>query len=328
MNCELAHERIMAAVYGEAADIEMHELELHMRECASCCKEWREVAALKVLAEAYPVEEPNANLIARSRLRLEEALDELPPQSLFVRLRQRFVNGFAGLGAVPLAAGALLLAGLAAGAWGGYRIAQGHDGPPPMRAGFPPPPPPGMASSEPGAPGEVASISSIVRRPGGEVVEIVYNQMASRRVEGSLADPGIRQLLMLASANADSQDVRDNSVDLLAAECRAGHSCKPAGIRDALIVALRTDKSASVREKALKGLEPYVAEDMRVRDAVLAALLYDPSAHIRGQAIGILEPVEADTSVRQALHAAASSDRSSQIRNASREILSRAPVTQ
>jgi hypothetical protein len=328
MNCEQAHELITMAVYGEAADVEMHELEVHMRECVACCKQWREVAALKVLAEAYPVQEPNANLVARSRLRLEEALDALPPRSCLVRLRQRFVNGFAGLGAVPLAASALLLAGVAAGAWGGYRLAPGHDGPPPMRAGSPPPPPPGMAPGEPGDPGAAVSISSIVRRPGGQAVEIVYNQVAPRRVEGSLDDPAIRQLLMLASANADSQDVRDNSVDLMAAECRAGHSCKPAGIRDALIMALRSDKSAGVREKALKGLASYVAEDMRVRDAVLAALLYDPSAHIRAQAIGILEPVEADTSVRQALHAAANSDQSSQIRSVSRQILSRAPVTQ
>lgn len=328
MNCELAHEQIAAAVYGEAADAEMHELEVHLHECEACRKQWREMAALKVLAEAYPVEEPNANLVARSRMRLEEALDALPPRSRLVRLCQRCVNSFAGLGAVPLAASILLLVGVAAGAWGGYRIAQGHDGPPWMRAGFPPPPPPGVGPGEPGEPGEVASISSIVRRPGGQIVEIVYNQVAPRRIEGSLDDPGIRHLLMLASASADSQDVRDNSVDLMAAECRAGRSCKPTGIRDALIVALRTDKSSSVREKALKGLESYVAEDLRVRDAVLAALLYDPSAHIRAQAIGILQPVEADTSVRLALHAAANSDQNSQIRSASREILSRAPVTQ
>jgi len=65
------------------------------------------------------------------------------------------------------------------------------------------------------------------------------------------------------------------------------------------MVALRYDKNEGVREKALQGLEPYVAQDVRVRDAVLEALMNDGDPRIRTAAINILEPVEADTSVRQ-----------------------------
>ncbi len=130
---------------------------------------------------------------------------------------------------------------------------------------------------------EVANISSIVRQPNSEMVDVTYNQVVPQHIEGSLDDPAIRQLLMLASENASSQGVRDDSVGLLAAECRAGHACQGAGIRDALMVALRYDKSEAVRLKALEGLQPYVAEDMRVRDAVLEALLErQRSAHPRG----------------------------------------------
>jgi hypothetical protein len=117
-------------------------------------------------------------------------------------------------------------------------------------------------------------------------------------------------------------------VELLAAECRAGRSCQQAGFRDALMVALRYDHNESVRAKALEGLQPYVAEDMRVRDAVLEALMNDSDARIRTAAIGILEPVEGDTSVRQVLSNVASSDRSPQIRNVSRQVLRRVPVIQ
>ena len=133
---------------------------------------------------------------------------------------------------------------------------------------------------------------------------------------------------MLASQNSASQGVRDDSVGLLAAECRAGHSCQPAGIRDALMVALRYDKSPAVRQKALEGLEPYVAQDVRVRDAVLEALLNDPDAHVRTHAISILSPVEADSSVRQVLNSLANSDENSQIRTVSRQVLSREPQIQ
>ncbi len=125
------------------------------------------------------------------------------------------------------------------------------------------------------------------------MVEVRYNQLVPQRMQGSLDDPAIRQLLMLASENSASAGVRDDSVGLMAAECRAGHSCQAAGIRDALMVALRYDKNAGVREKALKGLEPYVLEDVRVRDAVLEALMNDGDARIRTAAINILEPVEA-----------------------------------
>ena len=81
-------------------------------------------------------------------------------------------------------------------------------------------------------------------------------------------------------------------------------------------------------EKALEGLEPYVAEDMRVRDAVLEALLNDSDPRIRAQAITELEPVEADTSVRQVLSTVANSDHNPHIRTVSRQVLSRTPVFQ
>jgi hypothetical protein len=177
-------------------------------------------------------------------------------------------------------------------------------------------------------PAEITSISSIVRRPNSEMVEVRYNQVVPQQMEGSLDDPKVRELLMLASENATSANVRDDSVGLLAAECRAGHSCQAAGIRDALMVVLRYDKNAGVRLKALDGLEPYVAADTRVRDAVLEALMNDADPQIRSEAVNILEPVEADTSVRQVLHTVANSDENPHIRTVSREVLSRVPEIQ
>ena len=69
-----------------------------------------------MLADAYPVEEPAANLVARSRLRLEDALDALPPKTWLERFAQRLNNNFASLQAAPVAACLLLLIGGGAGA--------------------------------------------------------------------------------------------------------------------------------------------------------------------------------------------------------------------
>jgi hypothetical protein len=326
MNCELAHERIVTAAYGELPDELTHELERHMAGCPECHREREELLALKVLAGANPVLEPDANLIARSRLRLEEALDALPPKRWYERLGQRMVNNFASLQAAPVAACLLLVAGAGAGSLGGYEFAQGraaHAAAAMTQQS--------SAQAQPvvsATPVEIANISSIVRQPNSGIVEVRYNQVVPQRIQGSLDDPKIRQLLMVASENSASAGVRDDSVGLLAAECRAGHSCQAAGIRDALMVALRYDKNEGVREKALEGLEPYVAEDVRVRDAVLEALMYDADPRIRSAAINILEPVEADTSVRQVLNTVANSDRNPHIRTVSRQVLSRVPEIQ
>jgi anti-sigma factor RsiW len=331
MNCELAHERIVAAAYGELPDEQIHELERHMTGCPDCETERKQLLALKILSDAYPVVEPDPNLVARSRIRLEEALDALPPRRWYERLGQRIINNFASLQAAPVAACLLLVIGAGAGTLGGYRFAQSRA----SRSVY------STVSAQtsvaqtavaqpvpPAAPAEIASISSIVRQPNSEMVEVRYNQVVPQRMSGSLDDPAIRQLLMLASENSTSAGVRDDSVGLMAAECRLGHGCKGAGIRDALMVALRYDKNAGVRQKALQGLEPYVAEDVRVRDAVLEALLNDPEPRIRTAAINILEPVEADTSVRQVLYSVSNSDRSPQIRTVSRQVLNRVPEIQ
>lgn len=330
MNCEVAHERIVAAAYGELPDEQAHELERHVAGCPKCQEEREQVLALKVLAGAVPVLEPDANLVARSRLRLEEALDALPPKRWYERLSQRMMNNFASLQAAPVAACLLLVVGAGAGSLGGYEIAQNRAARAAQTAQTQTTQAQTAALRQQAqaGPAEIANISSIVRQPNSQMVEVRYNQVVPQRIEGSLNDPAIRQLLMLASQNSASAGVRDDSVGLLAAECRAGHGCQAAGIRDALMVALRYDKNEGVREKALKGLEPYVGEDVRVRDAVLEALLNDSDARIRTAAINILEPVEADTSVRQVLHSVANTDENPHIRNVSRQVLSRVPEIQ
>jgi anti-sigma factor RsiW len=338
MNCKLAHERIVMAAYGESAAGETQELERHLAGCPECRDEREDLLALKLLAEADPVVEPDANLVARSRLRLDAALDALPPRRWYQRLGQRLRNNLANLEAAPVAACLLLAIGAGAGWLGNYTLAQHRasraaaiqmaqaarqQAQPVATAETGAP-----ATAETGAPTEIANISSIVRQPNSHRVEVRYNQMVPQRIEGSLDDPAIRQLLMLASQNASSAGVRNDSVGLLASECRAGHSCQAAGIRDALMVALRYDKNAGVRQKALHGLEPYVTEDVRVRDAVLEALMNDGDPEIRNTAINILEPVEADTSVRQVLHTVANTDRNPYIRNVSRQVLSQVPEIQ
>lgn len=332
MNCELAHERIVLAAYGELPDDATHELERHVATCAACGQEREQLRALRVLADTYAVEEVPANLVARSRMRLEEALDALPPKRWLERVLQVVRNNAASLQTAPFAAALLLIVGVGAGSVAGFHAAatrgakadgsaaatslttsvQAED----ASAAAP------ASGVQTPAGVQIANVSSIQRDPNTQQVEVRYNQLVPHAVRGSLDDPAIRQLLMLASQDAASAGVRDDSVDLLASACKVGHACQAAGIRDALMMALRYDGNAGVRAKALEGLQPYVAQDIHVRDAVLEALLNDNDPGIRAAAITVLAPVEADTSVRQVLRSVANSDQNPRIRLVSRQVLS------
>jgi hypothetical protein len=344
MKCAEIHERVVLAAYGELPDDQMHLLATHLAGCAGCREEQEQLLALKTLSAAYPVIEPDANLVARSRTRLAEALDALPPKRWYDRLAEWMTRTAAGLQAAPVAACLLLVAGAGLGSLGGYEFAERHaviaagqtqatsTNGTPIGDVLAEPAGSNSPAATAAAVANVAGISGIVRRPNSNLVEVTYNEVKPRRVEGTLENPQIRQLLMLASQNATSPGVRDDSVGILAAACRTGHGCQGSGvqggaqgtdIRDALMISLRYDPSSAVREKALEGLQPFVSEDMQVRNAVLGALLNDPEAKVRSQAIGMLEPVEADTSVRQVLSTVALSDQNSHIRTASRAVLSR-----
>lgn len=342
MNCEVAHEKIVTAAYGELPDEEAHELERHVTGCRECQKEREQLLALKVLANAFPAVEPGPNLIARSRLRLEEALDALPPMRWYQRMTQRAQNNFASLRAAPVAALLLLTAGGGMGILAGYEYAMSRPvAQTALNSGSVQAGESGTVAEE--SPAELTAIAenqrmagisnvsnvvSIERQPNSQMVEVRYSRVTPELVRGSLDDPAIRQLLMVASEDASSAGVRDNSVALMADECRAGRAGEDSGIRDALMVALLYDNDSNVRMTALKGLEPYVSRDLSVRDAVLEALLNDEEPTIRAAAINSLQPVEADTSVRQVLSTVANSDSSPRIRTVSREVLSRAPDIQ
>lgn len=331
MNCEVAHVRIATAAYAELPDDEVHELERHLNGCEDCRSEREQVQALQVLASAYPIEEPDANLIARARLRLDEALDALPPRHWYERWGQRVRNGFAGLREAPVMALLVLAMGAGAGGFGGYHLAQ--------QQRFAAPSAPVALASAPSAQARpagqtapditsIAAVSAVTPHPNSEMVDVTYSQLMQHHLTGSLEDPTIRQLLMMGMENQTSARVRSESVHLLADECRLGHSCQPSGIRDALIVALHYDASPAVRQIALQGLEPYVAQDLRVRDAVLESLMSDNNPQIRATSISLLQPVEADTSVRQVLSTVSNSDENPHIRYVSRQILNQVPEIQ
>jgi hypothetical protein len=310
MKCQTSEEKIALAAYGELPDDQLHELELHLAECAGCREYQEQGAALKKLMALNPIAEPSANQLASARIRLSDSLDNLQERNWLSRLI--LSARFARVAANPIAAAALLVATLGCGGAGGYYLAQRHFNAQIAAA---------HAAENALEPAQVVNVSSIATNPGSGLVQVHYNRVVPATLEGSVSDPAVQQMLMMASENSPNAGIRNDSVGLLAAECRTGHACNLNQVRNALMMSLRYDRNPAVRMKALDGLEPYIAEDLHVRDVVLESLMNDSDPRVRSQSIQLLMPVQADSSVRQVLTRVSTMDDSAAIRSESRQAL-------
>jgi len=319
MKCESARDCIVLLKYGELPDELAGTLEQHLMNCEGCSAELDAFQEFEEHLAALPVLEPSPNLLAQSRMRLDDALDMIPPRGFLAQLRTNVYRWIGHVQSAPALATLLLGVGFLAGNFTlRYQVAHA------------PKPAPVVTVTHPDS--VIANVTGIVQTPNSELVQVNYNRVTPETMEGSLDSPEIRKLLMVGTNAAATPGVRMNSVSLLTSECMAGHECQSStdgkGIRHALMVSLRYDQDAGVRMKALEGLQRYVAQDTHVRDAVLEAVANDADPQVRQTAIGVLGPVQSDSSVRQVLRTVSTQDANPYIRTASYQALQGSPNIQ
>jgi HEAT repeats len=311
MKCQSARDCIVLLNYGELPDELAGVLEQHLMGCEDCREELESFRSFEERLATLPVLEPSPNLLAQSRMRLDDALDMIPPHGFLTQLRTNFYRWMGNLQSAPALATLLLGVGFLAGNFT-YRY---------QVANAPKPKPTNVVTVNHPADGVIANVTGIVQTPNSEWVQVNYNRLVPESMEGSLDAPEIRKLLLAGTNAAGTDKVRMSSVALLTNECKAGHGCQPTtdgtGIIPTLMVSLRYDQDASVRMKALEGLQRFIVQDRHVRDAVLEAVVQDPDAQVRQSAISVLEPVESDSSVQQVLRTVATRDANPYIRTAS-----------
>ncbi|MGD0162205.1 MAG: HEAT repeat domain-containing protein [Candidatus Sulfotelmatobacter sp.] len=307
MKCEWVRENITLQVYGELADDARHELEQHVERCADCAAELKAEQEFHALLSQERASEPTPNLLAASRMRLQEALETVEQGRFWHRLAFDPANWLRQVRFSPALASAILILGFAGGVGTSYRVLA-H-------------PPQGPTAGTTPAPAEasITGIRSITQEPGTNKIDIKYDTVSTLETQGSMNDQRIQQLLLFAARNNYNSGVRMDSVDLLTQKPDVSQ------VRDALIYSLRYDTNPGVRLKCLEGLGGFVKDDVRVRDVVLEALVNDSNPGVRTEALRLIEPVKADGSVRGVLMTLAAKDQSQYIKSQARTMLAQLP---
>jgi hypothetical protein len=308
MKCEWVRENITLHVYGELADDARHELEQHVARCADCAAELKAEQEFHAVLSQDRAAEPTPNLLAASRMRLQEALETAEPGGFWRRLVFDPAVWLRQVSFSPALASVILILGFAGGVGTAYRVGRQSQGTIASTALTPTP-----------AEASITGIRSNTQEPGSDKINIKYDTVSTLETQGSMNDQRIQQLLLFAARNNYNSGVRMDSVDLLTQKPDVSQ------VRDALIYALRYDTNPGVRLKALDGLGGFVKDDVRVRDVVLEALVNDSNPGVRTEALRLIEPVKADGSVRGVLMTLSAKDQSQYIKSQARTMLAQLP---
>ncbi len=298
MNCDWVQENIPLYLYNELADDARHELEGHIERCPGCADELKAMRAFHGEMTGLPQLEVTPNLLTSARIQLFDALGTvqqrkgwrwvMDPMALLRQVRFS-----------PALAAVIFMVGFGGGIGTMYHMsASMHGGALPT-----------------GQEASIAGIRNIVQEPGSDRVRIDYERALPETVQGSVNDPQIQALLVMASRSTANSGLRMDSVDLLRQ--------KPDDpeVRESLVYSLRSDSNPGVRLKAEEALAPMVKQDVRVRNAMLESLLNDNNPGVRAGALKALNAARSDTSVRQALTQLAKEDPNEYIRQESSRIL-------
>jgi anti-sigma factor RsiW len=310
MKCEWVKQNILLYVYNELPDDARYELEQHIARCTDCTGELKSTRKFHALVSELPVEEPSPNLVAASRMRLQEVLETTRQGGLWHRLIFDPGAWLRQIRYSPALATILFVIGFAAGIGATYKMLGGNRN---LSSNIP------LAEAPQPAESSITGIRSVSQQPGSDQISIKYDTVSTQEAQGSLNDQRIQQLLLFAARNNYNSGVRMDSVDLLTQQPNDTR------VREALIYALRYDSNPGVRLKALDGLSAYVTSDAQVRGALLEALMNDSNPGVRTEALHSLEPVRADGSVRAVLRNLAEHDSNPYIKLQARTMISQLP---
>jgi hypothetical protein len=288
--------------------------------CPECAIELKATRKFHATLSETPVAEPTPNLLAASRMRLQEALETTRPGGLWRRLVLEPAIWLRQIRMAPALAAAIFIVGFGGGIGATYNFLSARGGNGVMTgalesgSGNP-----AQSVNQPLESSAIAGIRSVTQEPGSNQVSIKYDTVSTQEAQGSLNDQRIQQLLLFAARNNYNSGVRMDSVDVLT------QAPDDSRVREALMYALQNDTNPGVRLKALDGLSGFVRQDPQVRDGVLRVLIGDTNSGVRMQALRLVEPMKTDSNVRSVLTKVSQADQNVSIRSQARAMLAQMP---
>src|SRR5258708_16766938 len=240
MKCDWVRQNVLFYVYNELEDDARYEVEQHLARCSECATELKAARKLHAALSEMPVAEPTPNLLAASRMRLQEALETTQPGGGWQRLIFEPGTWLRQIRMAPALAAVIFIVGFGGGIGATYNFLANR--PPTSDIAINDHPTPSVEASS------VTGIRSVTQEPGSNQVSIKYDTVLTQEAQGSLNDQRIQQLLLFAARNNYNSGVRMASVDLLT------HSPDDSRVREALMDALKNDTNPGVRFTSLDSL--------------------------------------------------------------------------
>jgi HEAT repeats len=302
-------------------------LDNHLRECSEC---QQELAGLKKFASAIAGHTPaevNEDLLREARQQLRLALLERRfrksiPARVFESVREWFARDYR-----------IGLAGLAMSVFGvciGYALFSQ-----PRIVREPPlPAEPGIvqqavetgSSRESFTQGETRTSNVDLIDAGGKdgVVDFTFDAVTPMHVRGNINDEKVQKVLARALITEDNAGVRLRTVSAIASQLPAQKS-PDAGIKAALISALKEDQNTGVRQEALRVLLRY-RFDADIREALVYTLTHDKNsgmriAAINGLATASVDGYEMNRDILEILKHKMQSDKNNYVRRQAQTVL-------
>jgi len=273
MTCRDYQHLISLFLYEELPDADKAGLESHLLACEACKRIFDEEKGMHyVLAEDSASWDLPSDLLVESRTNLANELDRIEQKRAWWRI-PTFSVVFTPMRLLESAA--LVAMGLALGVYVSnqqHAVRQVATSTPATESQ--------MISSIP-ANGSVSNLHVVSANPSTGQVELAGEIVQPLRMEGTLSDDSVRQLLLSTLDDSTNSGSRLRAVEVLAPRANDQR------VKNALIQALISDDNPGVRLHALQGLKQFASET-DVRSAMMNSLENDMDPGIRFEAIDAL----------------------------------------
>lgn len=261
MKCDVLQRNLSLFLYGELSFEEEEKAQNHLATCTECQEALARTEQLHQALNLHEYDVPDGLLVsARKGLRERIAVEKTVQPAIPFWQKLEAWMGTPSWILRPAAAMFVIGASFVGGRMSNVPVASAP-----------------TVIAEPIA----MTVRNVATDPSGNGIQIALDETRQRIVQGSLEDPSIQKLLLVAAREPSDPGIRAESVEMLCSRSQE------AAIRDALLHSVEHDQNEGVRLRALTGLKSY-AQDPETRQVLSRILLNDADPGIRTQAIDLL----------------------------------------